>query len=97
MYVLRESIRENVADEVSGVASRSLGDREVQEKAAGLAAALRGDLLIPALPPFAPPEQDDFVLKFAEGAALGFARGQDRLMQLQVKLRHDLDRSESRE
>ncbi len=40
MYIFREYIRENVADEVSSVASRSLGDENVKMKAQQLAMAL---------------------------------------------------------
>ena len=60
-------------------------------------AALKGDLIIPAPPPYARPNQKDFAQKFAEGAALGYARGKERTEQIQVKAEHDLDRSKGRE
>ena len=45
VYAFREHIRENVAGEVSGVASRSLGDKTVQLKAQELAVALLHEIL----------------------------------------------------
>lgn len=40
LYIFREYIRENVADEVSSVATKSLGDQNVKIKAQELAVAL---------------------------------------------------------
>ena len=40
LYVFREHVRENVADKVSTVASRSLGDENVKQKAEELSKAL---------------------------------------------------------
>ena len=45
VYIFREYIRENVADEVSTVASRSLGDTNVKLKAQELAVALLNAIL----------------------------------------------------
>ena len=45
LYIFRELIRENVADEVSLVASRSLGDESLKVRAHALSMALLEDLL----------------------------------------------------
>ncbi len=45
IYALREDIRDNVADEVSTVATRSLSDENVQQKAQQLSKALLQELL----------------------------------------------------
>lgn len=45
MYVLRENIRDNVAGEVSTVATRSMSDEIVQQKAHELSKALLQEIL----------------------------------------------------
>ena len=63
----------------------------------GFNAALKGDVMVPAPPPFAWPNQPDFAREFAEGAALGFARGQDRVEQLEIRAQRYLDHSKGRD
>ena len=45
VYVLRENIRDNVAGEVSTVATRSMSDESVQQKAHELSKALLQEML----------------------------------------------------
>ena len=45
MYVLRENITDNVAGEVSTVATRSMSDESVQQKAHELSKALLQEML----------------------------------------------------